>query len=102
MLSAADLQRAYIDLYTILRNYMWDLRTVEAIADLEVATYQQFPDIDVLRAKLHALKSQVYSTAQEDKDMKDAIDDFQKLLDDAEDIYSPIKSFREVIEVENN
>ena len=49
MIAAAILQSAYNDLYTKLRNYIWEYDTVVKIADLEVATYMAFPDIDNIR-----------------------------------------------------
>ena len=48
MTYSIDFQNAYVDLYRLMRNYIWDLDVVEMLADVEVATYDAFIDLEKL------------------------------------------------------
>lgn len=99
MITATKLQSAYNALYTQVRRYIWDFETVSALADLEVETYQAFPDMEQLSKKLAAFKRFVSATdvLREDKDMKKAFDEFEELVDGEDTIlYANLKSFQEV------
>ena len=100
MLNSKILQSAYIDLYTELRKYIWDFKTVEKIAELETATYQTFPDIDDVRNKFNSLELDIRSSAidlNEDIDLQQALQEFSEVLNDDSDIYAKLTQVREVI-----
>lgn len=100
MITATNLQCAYNDLYKEVRRYIWDFETVSALADLEVATYQTFPDIDQLKIAFSTFKRYVDSTGllRDDEDLKRAFDAFDEILsDDDLELYANIKSFQEVL-----
>lgn len=96
MITTNDLQRCYIDLYKRLREYLWPFSTVELIADLEVATFCSFPDINDVSSKLNRLCIDIRDCAKEDNDMNDAIDSMRKLLSSGSEIYCKIKNVNEV------
>ena len=96
MITTNDLQRCYIDLYKRLREYLWPFSTVELIADLEVATFCSFPDLNDVSFKLNRLYMDIRDCARDDKDMKDAIDSMRKLLSNESEIYCKIKDVNEV------
>ena len=89
MIAAAILQTAYNDLYKQLRNYIWDYETVVKLADLEVATYMTFPDIDRIRFAFNKLKSDVQASDiwSDDKLLQKAIDSFEDKLDGADQLF---------------
>lgn len=89
MIAAAILQSAYNDLYTQLRNYIWDYETVVKIADLEVASYKAFPDIDNIRRAYERLRSdaQTSDVWTDDDKLQKAFDAFEDRLDGADQIF---------------
>ena len=104
MIAAAILQSAYNDLYTQLRNYIWDYETVVKIADLEVATYMAFPDIDNIRRAFSKLSvdikdSDIYS---DDEELQRALDDFDEKLQGADQLFYRLEVPKEVEVVESS
>ena len=104
MIAAAILQSAYNDLYTKLRNYIWDYETVVKIADLEVATYMAFPDIDNIRRAFSKLSvdikdSDIYS---DDEKLQQALDDFEDKLEGADQLFYKLEVPQEVEVVESS
>lgn len=96
MITTNDLQRCYIDLYKRLREYLWPFSTVELIADLEVATFCSFPDLNDVSSKLNRLCIDIRDCSRDDKDMQDAIDAMRKLLSSESEVYCKIKDVNEV------
>lgn len=96
MINVADLQSAYIDMYTALRKYIWSYPTVEAIANLEISVYQLCPDIEVVRRCFYILNQLVGSIKSEDEDMKKAFDNFSDVMNSSETIYSKLYMVGEV------
>lgn len=99
MLNTNEIQMKYNDLYCTLREYIWDIKIVEYIAELEIAAYEKFPDIEDVKRKLQTLKYRIRSTILEDEEMQEAFDAFEDCLNskDSESLYSPIEKPQEVI-----
>lgn len=98
MLSYTEIQSAYVELYIQLRKYIWDFKTVEKIADLEVAVYRTFPDVEDLSKKLSDLNLDIRSTCAEDADLNSAVDNFFDVLDTEASLYAKLNQVREVIQ----
>lgn len=98
MIAAAMIQQAYIDLYRQIRNYIWDYDTVVKLAELEVASYMAFPDIDKVRYALDQLKIELNSSDvyAEDEDLQKAVDDFSETLDGADQVFYGLEVPQEV------
>lgn len=98
MIAAAMIQQAYIDLYRQIRNYIWDYDTVVKLAELEVAAYMAFPDIDKVRYALDQLKVELNSSDvyAEDEDLQKAVDDFSETLDGADQVFYGLEVPQEV------
>ena len=101
MITANKLQSAYNCLYCCMRNYIWEFETVEALADLEIETYQSFPDMKNLDKKLSNLKKRITSTDayREDDELRQSFDDFESSIHEDTDLYASIKTFKEVVAV---
>ena len=104
MIAAAILQSAYNDLYTKLRNYIWEYDTVVKIADLEVATYMAFPNIDDIRRAFSKLSvdikdSDIYS---DDEELQQALDEFDEKLQGADQLFYKLEVPQEVEVVESS
>lgn len=98
MIAAAMIQQAYIDLYKQIRNYIWDYDTVVKLAELEVAAYMAFPDIDKVRYALDQLKMELNSSDvyAEDEDLQKAVDDFSETLDGADQVFYGLEVPQEI------
>lgn len=101
MISTNDLQRRYTKIYKCLMHYIFDFKVVEALADFEIAVYRIFPDVDEVSRTFSTLKRELKHTELEDEDLDKALNNFDELLSD-KDIYYGIKTFREVIQDEDN
>ena len=101
MISAVDIQNAYINLYKELRKYIWSAEMVEAIVDLEIAVYETFPDMNRIRKHFKAVKSNLYDIFHSDdkeaaQAMKDVVSKFEEMLTD-EVGYSRIEKVQEAL-----
>ena len=101
MISASRLQQAYIDLYKQFRNYIWDYKDVEMLANLEFAIFKACPDIIECKNLFDCLKIDVMDVSLEDEDFQQAIDDFSELINNETSIYCPITVIRERIQDED-
>lgn len=97
MISSAEVQAAYIDLYTCLRNYIWDFRTVEYLAELEVLVYTTFPNIADIRNKFHQLYIDIRDVCKEDEELDKACKSFQQIIESDDIFYSKLDRVKEVI-----
>ena len=99
MITASKLQSAYNDLYLCMCKYIWDFPTVDALADLEIETYQTFPDMECLKKKLYCLKRFVshIDALEHDSELSQRFDDFESLIADNADLYASLKIYKEVI-----
>lgn len=97
MIASTDIQNEYVNLYKILRNYLWSNDVIEIIADLETSVYEAFPSIDEIRRHFKDLKYELYDALQDDEEMRDAVDAFEEII--KEDIgYSRLERVQEVID----
>lgn len=108
MISAKDLQRAYVNLYRQLRNYVWDVDTVEHLANFEIEVYNRFPDLAEIKRLFEILKkdtADVVEMEQEDSEVytyEDTLEDVIKAFDDvlygedANSIYSDLYCVEEI------
>ena len=108
MISAKDLQRAYVNLYRQLRNYVWDVDTVEHLANFEIAVYSRFPDLAEIKRLFEILKkdtADVVEMEQEDSEVytyEDTLEAMIKAFDDvlygedANSIYSDLYQVEEI------
>lgn len=104
MIAAAILQNAYNDLYIKLRNYIWDYETVVKIAELEVATYMAFPDIENIRYAFSRLKNDVRDSDiyPDDEELQQALDAFEEKLEGADQLFYELVVPEEVEVIESS
>lgn len=97
MISAAQIESAYNDLYKQFRKYIWDFDTVLVLAELETACYTAFADLDKLRKLLKELHKITKDVVKEDEDFKAAFDAFEELIKEDSDVYVKLNVLREVL-----
>lgn len=100
MIQATLLQSYYNKLYKELRKYIWDFKTVEDLAEFEIAVYQRFPDIENIEKTFFKLRRDVTQSDiyKDDEDLQYALDGFEKKLEGADQLYADLNTFREVVE----
>lgn len=96
LMSFNELQNRYIQLYKLLRNYIWEYDIVELIADLEVLTFTAFTDKEELKKALDALERAIRFTDvwKQDEQMQEQFSAFRDALDC--DTAIPLKTFQGV------
>lgn len=97
MINSVEMQSAYINLYKQMRKYVWGFRTVETLAELEIATYTTFPDMAVVRSKFNQLRLDIKKQIDEDEELAEAVEAFQKLIEVDEVYYAKLDKVREVV-----
>lgn len=97
MISSTDIQNSYIKLYSALRQYIWDIGTVQQIAALETSVYDVFPSIADIQSNLQKLRSMVSPVLKEDEALRECLDDMQTILDQADSIYARLDHVQEVM-----
>lgn len=98
MISFNKLQTYYIKLYTQLRNYSWDFKTVEIIADLETSVHRAFPDLAEVRRNLVNLRTRMTDVIRDDEDLQKAYDRFYDVLQNETEVYAKLPEVHEVIQ----
>lgn len=96
MLSSKDLQNAYVKLYKALREYIWEYRTVECIANLEIAVHTTFPDLTEIRKLFNSLNLDVRDAANGDEDLEAALTRFKELIEKDETLFAKLEKVSEV------
>lgn len=97
MICSTDIQNSYMNLYSALRQYIWDINTVQQIAALETSVYDAFPSIAEVRSNLQRLRSMVSPALKDDEGLRECIDDMQTILDQADSIYARLDQVQEVM-----
>lgn len=82
MISSSLFRNGYEKFYTEMRNYLWDVRTLELLADVQIATYQAFVDPKELQDKLEKLYQAIRHIAQDDEYLQKAYDEFHQVIED--------------------
>ena len=82
LINSANFRTSYEKFYKEMRNYLWDVATLELLADIEVATYQSFIDLQDLDNKLRRLYQMIRPIAEDDEFLQEAYDNFYDLVQD--------------------
>ena len=98
MISANDLKYLYVKLYAELRNYVWTLDVLEAIADLEVAIFTTFPKEDEIKRALEDLYRLGLKELDLDDDdpLKQAYTALSDKVNEADGFYCKLNKLMEV------
>lgn len=91
MISGKQFQNSYNNLYQVLRNYIWPLRIVESIAELEIAVYKVFPNIEDIQNAFNHLKF-ICLQHIDDEELSESFDDFAEILNKDEELYAKINT----------
>ena len=104
MVPATKLQSLYNKLYIQLRKYIWDFKTVEDLADFEISVYRRFPDKEDIEKVFYRLKRDITTSYiyREDDDLKYAVEAFENQLDETDQFYADLDTFREVVDTNEN
>ena len=92
MITAKKLQRSYNKLYANLREYIWPYYIISSIADLEIETYQTFPDSQKLRGIFNNLRVECTRLVGDDEDLNGSFEEYNELLNDSNHIYAKLNS----------
>ena len=82
LLNSAYFRVSYERFYQEMRNYLWDLATLEILADVQETTYQSFIDLHDLQNKLTRLYQFIRPVAEDDEYLQKAYDEFKDVVDE--------------------
>lgn len=102
MITLQDLTRQYVKLYECVRKYIWPFKTVEDLAELEIAVYNRFPDIEEVRVKFEKFYRDIQLECKEDEELNKEVEAFRKVLDSDDIMYSKILKVNEVYDYEDS
>lgn len=98
MVSSANIQTAYNQMYAEVRKYIWDFPAVACLADLEIAVYKACQDLADVRTKFYRFKSFLTDLLHTDEDLARRVDAFESIIQDNE-VYVKLNQVEEVIQV---
>lgn len=85
-------------MYKQLRNYIWGFDTVQRLADLEIAVYESFPDVNKIQGAFNQLYVDIQSTLKEDEELAKSVDSFKEAIQSIEgDFYLKLGKVQEAI-----
>lgn len=105
MNSSVDIQVAYNDLFSNMRNYIWDLDVVEMLAEVEVDAYDAFVDKEKLQRDYQKLYTTVVDEARnnKDEDLEKAADAFKDIIEqsieDKDPAYFELYQVQETVDI---
>ena len=96
MTSTKQLQNDYINMYSFIRNYIWDLNTVELLAELEALTFTSFPDVTKLKRIFGQMYLNMRDTLSIDDELSDEVNRYKDTLDAMNnEMYMKLNSVKE-------
>lgn len=103
VITSADIQAKYEQLYLFLMDFLWEFQVVQALANLEIAIFKRFPDKDEMIMRLRNLEREVSYTyddlaAEDQAEFKEAFEDLKETIDEYEDSGYELYSVEEVID----
>ncbi len=82
MINSSFFMTAYEKFYLEMRNYLWDVATLELLAQVEISAYKAFVDPKELDNNLVRLYQAIRPIAQDDEYLQEAYDEFKKCVED--------------------
>lgn len=80
MIASTEIQNKYINLYKVLREYLWDVDTLEDLSDVEVEIFTTFIDKVKLDRAMYKLKRDIQPTFSDDEDMEKAFIELEEAI----------------------
>lgn len=105
IITSQDLQNDYIKFYIYMMGYLWDLKVVTNLANLEMAIFKRFPNKEEMQKYIETLEPCIRDTfgVEEDLDSAEFEAAFEVLKDDIEnyeDIGYDIFTVEQALDVE--
>ena len=102
-ITSQDIQNVYLKFYPYMMQYLWDLKVVMDLANLEIAIYQRFPDKEEMLKYANALEHGIQDTYRDDEDpecvqFKKAFEQLKSYIEDYEDVGYDVYRVPEKIE----
>lgn len=103
LVTSADLQVKYEQLYHFLMGFLWEFQTVQALANLEIAIFKRFPEKEEMQRCLRDLKNSICYTynelAQDDEeDFKETVEDLEQAIEDYDNAGCELYGVEEIID----
>lgn len=102
-ITSQDIQNAYLKFYPNMMQYLWDMKAVMNLANLEIAIYQRFPDKEEMLKYANMLERDIQDTYRDDEDLdcvefKKSFEQLKSYIEDYEDVGYDVYRVPEKIE----
>lgn len=101
MITLQDLTRQYVKMYEAVRKYIWPFETVQDLAELEIAIYNRFPDIENVKSKFNKFYQDIRLECQEDEELDAQIEVLRDIINSEDIVYSLLYKVNEVYDYED-
>lgn len=104
VITSQDLQNDYIKFYKYMMQYLWDMKVVMNLANLEISIFKRFPDKEEMQKYVETIEPEIRDTfkVQEDLDSGEFRTAFETLktdIENFEDIGHDIFTVEQAIDV---
>lgn len=91
IITAKDIQSAYLQFYPCMMKYLWNMKVVTNLANLEIAIYKAFPDKEEMQKYADSLDIEIRDTYNNEEDvnaeeLKKTFDHLKSYIESYEDI----------------
>lgn len=108
IITSQDIQNAYLKFYPFMMQYLWDIKTVMNLANLEIAIYKIFPDKDEMERYLNLLEIDIRDTYRDDtgedaecKEFQAAFDHLRSYIEDYDNSGYDIYRIQETLDADD-
>lgn len=98
MVSSANIQTAYNQMYAEVRKYVWDFPAVACLADLEIAIYKTCQNLADVRNKFYRFRSFLTELLHTDEDLAKRVDALESLIH-GDSVYVKLNQVEEVVQI---
>lgn len=105
IINSQDIQNKYMDFYSYMMQYLWNLKVVQNLANLEISIFQRFPDKEEMEKALNALEVEIKDTFNdeenpESKEFKEAFETLKEYIEEYTDNGYDILNLQPAVNVE--
>lgn len=91
MVNSKQLQNLYNDMYKIIRERLWPISVIEALANVEISIYEAIPDLSTVRKWITSLEREVIQYSDKSEYLDDLLISIRDIIEYIDDGLSFLK-----------
>jgi hypothetical protein len=85
MVNSKQLQNLYNDMYKIIRERLWPISVIEALANVEISIYEVIPDLSTVRKWTTSLEREVIQYSDKSEYLDDLLISIRDIIEYIDD-----------------